>query len=100
MATPKYRIVTTLRADQDLRDIYDFTLKRWGRDQLITYAEKIDQAFATIAETPAIGRPRHGYLRTTVGRHHIFYRTDSETIYIIRILHDRMDAPRHLKSQD
>jgi toxin ParE1/3/4 len=98
MASPKYRIVTTLRADQDLRDIYEFTLTRWGRDQLNTYAEMIDRAFSAIAENPTIGRPRHGYLRTAVGRHHIYYRTEHDTVHIVRILHDSMDAVRHMKS--
>ncbi|WP_140987143.1 type II toxin-antitoxin system RelE/ParE family toxin [Asticcacaulis tiandongensis] len=96
MGAPEYRIVYTDPAEQDLRDIFSFTLRRWGRDQLNTYAEKIDQTIAEITANPQIGRPRLGLLRITVGRHYIYYRIEAETIYIIRVLHDRMDAVRHL----
>lgn len=96
MGSPEYRIVYTDPAEQDLRDIFSFTLRRWGRDQLNTYAEKIDQMIAEIMADPHIGRPRLGLLRMTVGRHHIYYRIESETIYIIRVLHNRMDVVRHL----
>lgn len=96
MPVPRSRITVSDPARQDLRDIFVFTLRRWGSDQLKTYRALVDTAFGALAADPHLGKPRHGYLRYTVGRHHIFYRHDAGTIYIVRILHDRMDAARHL----
>ena len=39
---------------------------------------------------------RPGYRRYNVGRHMIYFRVTSYGIVLIRILHDRMEAARHL----
>jgi len=96
MSGRKPRIVLSELSRQDLRDIFAFTLKRWGEEQLKTYRRMVEQAFDVIATDPLVGRPCHGYLRMTVGRHNIYYRAEPHAIYVVRILHDRMDAIRHL----
>jgi toxin ParE1/3/4 len=45
---------------------------------------------------PACDHIRPSYRRRSVERHMIYFRITDYGIAIIRILHDRMDAPRHL----
>ena len=57
-------------AERDLEDIWTYTVEHWGADQ----ADR----------------------RRCVERHMIYFRITDYGIAVIRILHDRMDAPRHL----
>lgn len=99
MSDRKLRIILSEPSREDLRDIFAFTLRRWGDDQLKTYRRMVEQAFDAIIADPVTGRTCHGYLRMTVGRYYIYYRVEPDAIYIVRILHDRMDAVRHLTGQ-
>ena len=51
-----------------------------------------------ILRNPAAGRPsvKPTLKLLAVERHRIFYRTIDDTVYIVRILHERMDTSRHL----
>jgi plasmid stabilization system protein ParE len=35
---------------------------------------------------------------TTCGRHCVFFEVDESRILVVRVLHDRMDYPRHLNA--
>jgi toxin ParE1/3/4 len=96
MSAPKYSIIVTEPAEFDIRDILSYTLKTWGAEQMLAYKQHIAEAFQTLHEHPTLGRPRYGYLAYPVKQHKIFYRLETNTVYIIRILHKRMDAMRHL----
>jgi toxin ParE1/3/4 len=39
---------------------------------------------------------RPGYRRQTVGRHAVYFRVDADVVIVVRVLHERMDAQRHL----
>ena len=96
MSAHKLQLILTEPAKQDFRDILSFTLQTWGEGQFDEYRRKLDGALHTIAENPDIGHKRHGMLVYQAGRHRIFYREQGTSIYIFRILHERMDAGRHL----
>jgi toxin ParE1/3/4 len=83
-------------AELDFRDIFSYTLQQWGDQQAALYSAKIDAAFDIIMRNPNVGIRRHGALVYPVGKHKIFYRIHEPTLYIIRILHHRMDPARHL----
>jgi toxin ParE1/3/4 len=57
-------------------------------------------AFQVLADSPnsapACHHIRLGYRRRNVERHIIYFRVTEYGIAIIRVLHDRMDAPRHM----
>jgi toxin ParE1/3/4 len=57
-------------------------------------------AFEVLAESPklapACDHIRQGYRRRNVERHMIYFRITDYGIAIIRVMHERMDAPRHL----
>ena len=88
------------RAQRDLEEIFDYTVKQWGLSQALRYAELVEATCADLAEAPQRSRNcafiRPGYRRRRVGRHVIYFRQTSYGIAVIRILHQRMDLARHL----
>ena len=83
-----------------MEHIWRATAKTRGVDQAHRYADKLTAAFKTLAEAPdrapACDHIRSGYRRRNVERHAIFFRKTADGIDVMRILHDRMDAARHL----
>lgn len=96
MSAPEFKLKLARAARSDLASLLSFTLQTWGRAQFLAYQEKLNAALAAIAANPRAGKPRHGLLVHQVGRHRIFYRVEDTVIIVLRILHDRMDAGRHL----
>ena len=60
-------------AKSDLVDIWVETDRQWGAAQADRYLELI------------------------TGRHLVFYEVDPDRIFVIRVLHQSMDVPRHLR---
>jgi len=94
----EYRL--TPAAERDLEAIWTYTLQRWGVEQANRYIDLLTAAFAELANSPntapACDQVRPGYRRRSVERHMIYFRITAYGIAIVRVLHDRMDAPRHL----
>lgn len=90
----------TPAAERDLETIWTHTLQRWGLEQAECYIDALTTTFTELAllpkAAPACEQIRPGYRRRSVERHMIYFRITTYGIAIIRILHDRMDAPRHL----
>ncbi|NDY96767.1 type II toxin-antitoxin system RelE/ParE family toxin [Wenzhouxiangella limi] len=95
---PDFRLSPAAR--NDLNGIFDYTAQRWGLEQAVQYTQALEKACASLAEAPGTAQDcshiRPGYLRGPSGRHFIYFRTEDYGIAVIRILHQRMDAPRHL----
>lgn len=87
-------------AERDLESIWTYTVQQWGVEQAIRYTDFIAAAFAELAlspeSAPACNFIRPGYRRRSVERHMIYFRITNYGIAVVRILHDRMDAPRRL----
>ncbi|MEI2774015.1 MAG: type II toxin-antitoxin system RelE/ParE family toxin [Candidatus Competibacter sp.] len=98
MSVRNFRLELSESARQDFRDILSFTLQTWGERQLVEYRQKLDAALQIIIENPQAGHARYGMMVYPVGRHVVFYQVDDDarTVYVVRILHGRMDALRHL----
>jgi toxin ParE1/3/4 len=94
----EYRL--TPAATRDLEAIWLYMLKEWGTEQANRYIDELDAAFNQLATHPQLGQSRdhirQGYRRNRVGRHAIYFRVTDYGIAVIRLLHERMDAPRHL----
>lgn len=94
------RLIISDRAREDLRNIAEYTEKRWEVEQKSTYLGLIEQGFGDILRNPAVGAPRDhikpGYRSVNVGRHLIFYRDSGADIWIVRVMHQNMDVWRHL----
>jgi toxin ParE1/3/4 len=94
----EYRLAPA--AERDLEDIWRYMRREWGLEQADRYLDLLTAAFAGLVESPksapACEHIRVGYRRRHVGRHTIYFRITDYGIAIIRILHERADAPRHL----
>lgn len=88
------------KAQRDLDGIFDYTVSHWGLPQALRYTDLIEAACASLAEAPLQSQDcaliRSGYRRRTIEQHVIYFRQTRYGIAVIRILHQRMDAPRHL----
>lgn len=94
----EYRL--TPAAENDLESIWTYTAHQWGMEQADRYIESATSAFAELANSPKAAPTcdhiRPGYRRQRVARHMIYFQITDYGIAVVRILHDRMDAPRHL----
>lgn len=90
----------TPAAERDLENIWGYTRQQWGINQADRYAESLEQAFADLAQAPKIAMScdhiLRGYRCQRVERHKIYFLVTAYGISIVRVLHDRMDAARHL----
>ena len=96
-----YTLVLTDEAQEDFEDILASTQLKWGDEQRQRYAVLLNTALEKIANDPRLGRKRQGtppgYQLYHAGCHYIVYRVMAQTIFVARILHDRMDIARHLR---
>lgn len=95
------RYVLSPAACADLEQIWDYSSERWDDDQAEECLREIQPAIQRVVSNPTIGRPcndvRPGYRKHAVGSHTLYYRIGSdEVIDVVRVLHQRMDADRHL----
>lgn len=92
------------KALDDLSDIWKYSLEVWSEKQADQYYNEIIQAFETVSINPLLGKIYFqldvlikGY---KVNRHIIFYYLDKEnTLFIIRILHEKMDTKSHIVTE-
>jgi toxin ParE1/3/4 len=100
---PSYR--KTRRADEDLKEIYRYTRRTWGRAQAELYIRGLEQRFTALAENPLTGIAREDLqpesLRSVVhGSHVVFYQPQSYGVLIVRVLHGRQDVRAHLRGSE
>ena len=86
-------------AESDLEQIWLYTLNEWSLDQANRYYDQIMDTIEELASGQKQGRDidiRDGYLKYPVGRHFVFFRRSDGMTDVIRVLHQSMDAGRHL----
>ena len=97
----KYKI--SVEAAKDLEKIWAYTFETWSNEQADRYINQIFEEIEYISTKPQEGKDfgyvRKGYLRTKVRLHYLFYKIEkkTQTVEIIRILHQRMDIESRLK---
>ena len=104
MSSPNYPLVVSDQAQADYEDILSVTLRTWGEQQYDRYAALLHDAFLALRDNPALGhRSRQlpaQYRLLHVGRHLIVYRFTAGTVYVVRILHDRMDVRQRIAESE
>ena len=87
-------------AEDDLRSIVIYSIRTWGVDKTRAYIKELWDCVEKLAAAPKLGRPcgnmRKGYRCMEQGRHVIFYRINEGSIFVSRILHQKMLPARHL----
>ena len=94
----EYRL--TPAAEGDLEAIWIYTVRQWGVEQAERYIDLLTAAFTELAcspmTAPSCNHIRQGYRRRRVEQHMVYFRITDYGIVVVRVLHGRMDAPRHL----
>ncbi len=100
MSNLNFRLAITQEAKADIKAIANYTAKTWSAGQARKYLGMIFEKIQEIAQNPDIGRRRLGIPPDIRGykseKHVIFYRIEGEIIYILRILHEKMDHGSYL----
>ena len=90
----------TPAALRDLEGIWRYTAQQWGDSQAARYLDLLNDAFLAIAQSPRSApgceHIRAGYRRQLVEHHAVYFRLEAGTVIVVRVLHERMDAQRHL----
>ncbi len=95
----QYRL--TKLAQNDLENIWLYTIDRHSLDQANRYLDGLLASFDAIVENPGKGKSidsvRSGYRKLPYGKHSIFFRLAADSVIeIIRVLHQRMDTETRL----
>lgn len=81
----------------DIEAILENSLITFGVRQTEDYFAALTQCLHLLGDNPEMGTPaddiRPGYRRFPHESHVIFYTPDAEGVFIVRILHQHMDAP-------
>ena len=92
--------VLSKRARADLQEIWRYSADRWGNSQADRYVLGLHRAIETVANDPDRARScdhiRAGYRKYSAAAHVLFFRSITDGIEVVRILHQRMDFERHL----
>lgn len=84
---------------EDLDNLWKYTVEQWSKGQANIYYNEIFSAIGKICENSDIGKPideiKKGHKRTNAISHMIIYKVKGTTIYIDRILHQKMDIEKH-----
>lgn len=88
------------RAETDLAEIADYTIETFGVEQARRYRDDFEACFQSLARNPRLGRSAEwltaGLRRFEHRSHVVFYVEDERGVVVVRVLHVRMDASRHL----
>lgn len=95
-----YKLLKSHQAQEDLINIWLYTLKEWGIVQADYYLDELDDALHQLKTSPRLGVTRDdvrpGYHSLSIKKHIAYYRLSQQTIEVIRVLHGRMDPDRLL----
>jgi len=87
-------------AEKDLIDIYRYGFLAHGENQAEHYLQSLKEKCQLLANNPKLSPERMEFtpaIRINGHKQHlIVYLSREESIFIIRILHKKMDVPSHL----
>jgi toxin ParE1/3/4 len=84
----------------DLEEIWLYTYNTWTFNQANKYQDDLFNYFELIGSDTSIGKSfdsiKSRYRMVHINHHYVFYTSTGRTVQIMRILHERMDLPKHL----
>lgn len=95
-------IELSVEAQDDLAEISAYGIEEWGEAESLQYYSELLHTFDRIERFPLIGQRvdvnQTALYRLLCKAHVIYYRLNEagETTEIVRVLHARMEADRHL----
>ena len=96
--------VLTQDAEKDLRDIIRYTLRQWGKAQVISYQDALNNTLDAIGNGQVVSRPVSlDFPQVRVVRcqkHFVFYLEEGRLVPVIfAIIHEKRDVVRHLSKR-
>ena len=95
MSDHKFSLELSEEAYDDLVEIQNYSYQEFGESQWQKYGQALDKGLQHILNHPHTGHIRpdvpEGYLSWPVNEHIMIYRVQSSIIYVVRILHKRMN---------
>lgn len=92
------QLVFSQKALLDLAEIHQYSVSQWTEHQADKYYFEIVQGCHHLTNFPMLGKKyaklRFKPLGLKVLKHVIFYKSDKQNIYIIRVLHESMDLKK------
>jgi toxin ParE1/3/4 len=86
-------------AAADIDGIWNYSADRWGLDQADSYVDAIRDACYALAKGTKHGRPAEvlpDFQKYLCGSHVVYFLDYPDHLDVIRVLHQRQDAERHL----
>lgn len=88
-----HSLIVAPEAEDDLRQILQYTLEMWGKETRNRCAARFDRAFDRLRMFPESGAQRGEVGRQVrcviVGQHLVFYQTDGAIVSIRRVVSQR-----------
>jgi toxin ParE1/3/4 len=92
------RLIFSEKALKDLQEIHHYSKSQWSELQADKYYFDLVQSCRHLCSFPKLGKKydklRIKPLGLKVFKHVIFYSTDAQNIYIIRVLHESRDLKK------
>jgi toxin ParE1/3/4 len=92
--------VLSNKAEADLDEIYVYSYRSFGEAQADAYFLGLSACLQSLADNPGLGRAADhlhaGIYCHRHARHMIYYVIERPGVFVVRVLHEAMDAPRHL----
>lgn len=87
-------------AESDFANIFRYTMTNFGIAKADEYTDSLENVLETLSNSPLIGKKCIGIepplMRFPHSQHTIFYRIRKNGIFVVRILHQQMEAKLHL----
>lgn len=98
----KFKVQLSARATKDFKDIQRYTLKTYGDKQVWRYTRLLKDGIEKLQQNPSLyahARPDipQTHRACKIGEHSLICRIEGQIIYIVAILHKRMDFISQLK---
>ena len=96
------KIRLSRKAIADLDGIWDYTVETWSEEQAVVYYRQIYTSIQGLDSLPVFLEKTYdvikpGLIGFKVGHHIVFYKKHKDvSIWVDRILHEKMDYQRHL----
>lgn len=97
--------ILSSRAEDDLRSIGRYTIRKHSVEQFHAYNDQLDQAFDEVAQDPfrILSKGRDDLLKGCrfyrVQHHYLVYRVKDGRVEIGRILHENMNFEDHISEE-
>lgn len=96
----KRTVRKSTRAELDFIDVWEHTLSQWHATHADRYLDELEHGIGALVDNPELGVSREsvrsGYRALFIKSHVVYYIIRTDGIFIVRVLHERMDPKQHL----